>query len=89
VITHAYAAELVLAVSFKYRKYVDIAGTCVINGHMMIVKSTNNGFLVWSTKSITQPGVYSQGWPVQLTENGQKNTVRLRQIDKLVARAKS
>jgi UDP-3-O-[3-hydroxymyristoyl] glucosamine N-acyltransferase len=41
------------------------------------------------TKSITQPGVYSSGMPAQPNREWQKNTVRLRQIDKLIDRVKT
>lgn len=77
-----------IAGSTNIGKYVVIAGTCVVNGHIDICDKVQITGFSMVTKSITQPGVYSSGMPVQLNREWQKNTVRLRQIDKLVERVK-
>lgn len=78
-----------IAGSTNIGKYVVIAGTCVVNGHIDICDKVQITGFSMVTKSITQPGVYSSGMPVQLNREWQKNTVRLRQIDKLVERVKT
>lgn len=77
-----------IAGSTNIGKYVVIAGTCVVNGHINICDKVQITGFSMVTKSITQPGVYSSGMPVQLNREWQKNTVRLRQIDKLAERVK-
>ena len=78
-----------IAGSSNIGKYVVIAGTCVVNGHIDICDKVQITGFSMVTKSITQPGVYSSGMPVQPNREWQKNTVRLRQMDKLVARVKA
>lgn len=78
-----------IAGSSNIGKYVVIAGTCVVNGHIDICDKVQITGFSMVTKSITQPGVYSSGMPVQPNREWQKNTVRLRQIDKLVERVKA
>ncbi|MFT7260174.1 MAG: UDP-3-O-[3-hydroxymyristoyl] glucosamine N-acyltransferase [Glaciecola sp.] len=78
-----------IAGSSNIGKYVVIAGTCVVNGHIDICDKVQITGFSMVTKSITQPGVYSSGMPVQPNREWQKNTVRLRQIDKLVERVKT
>lgn len=78
-----------IAGSSNIGNYVVIAGTCVVNGHIDICDKVQITGFSMVTKSITQPGVYSSGMPVQPNRDWQKNTVRLRQIDKLVERVKT
>ncbi|MFT5542390.1 MAG: UDP-3-O-[3-hydroxymyristoyl] glucosamine N-acyltransferase [Glaciecola sp.] len=78
-----------IAGSSNIGKYVVIAGTCVVNGHIDICDKVQITGFSMVTKSITQPGVYSSGMPVQSNRDWQKNTVRLRQIGKLVERVKT
>lgn len=78
-----------IAGSSNIGKYVVIAGTCVVNGHIDICDKVQITGFSMVTKSITEPGVYSSGMPVQTNREWQRNTVRLRQIDKLVDRVKT
>jgi UDP-3-O-[3-hydroxymyristoyl] glucosamine N-acyltransferase len=78
-----------IAGSANIGKYVVVAGTCVINGHIDICDKVQITGFSMVTKSITEPGVYSSGMPVQTNRDWQRNTVRLRQIDKLVDRVKT
>lgn len=78
-----------IAGSSNIGKYVVIAGTCVVNGHIDICDKVQITGFSMVTKSIGQPGVYSSGMPVQPNREWQKNTVRLRQIDKLIDRVKT
>jgi UDP-3-O-[3-hydroxymyristoyl] glucosamine N-acyltransferase len=78
-----------IAGSTTIGKYVVIAGSCGINGHIDICDQVQVTGFSMVTKSITQPGVYSSGMPVLPSRDWQRNTVRLRQIDKLVDRVKA
>ncbi|MBF7074715.1 UDP-3-O-(3-hydroxymyristoyl)glucosamine N-acyltransferase [Glaciecola sp. MH2013] len=78
-----------IAGSANIGKYVVVAGTCVINGHIDICDKVQVTGFSMVTKSITEPGIYSSGMPVQPNRDWQRNTVRLRQIDKLVDRVKA
>ncbi|MBE9533075.1 MAG: hypothetical protein IMF04_03035 [Proteobacteria bacterium] len=40
------------------------------------------------TKSVNTPGVYSSGIPAEPTKQWHRNTIRYRQMDKLVERVK-
>lgn len=77
-----------IAGSTNIGKYVILAGTVVVNGHIDICDKVQVTGFSMVTKSITQPGVYSSGTPVAPTKDWQRNTVRLRQIDKLYDRVK-
>jgi UDP-3-O-[3-hydroxymyristoyl] glucosamine N-acyltransferase len=78
-----------IAGSSNIGKYVVIAGTCVVNGHIDICDKVQITGFSMVTKSISQRGVYSSGMPVQPNREWQKNTIRLRQIDKLIDRVKT
>lgn len=77
-----------IAGSTNIGKYVVIAGTCVLNGHINVCDKVQITGFSMVTKSITEPGVYSSGMPVQTNKEWQRNTVRLRQLDKLAERIK-
>lgn len=77
-----------IAGSTHIGKYVVIAGGCSINGHISICDNVQITGASMVTKSITSPGTYSSNMPVQPNPVWQRNTVRLRQIDKLYERVK-
>ncbi|WP_395340993.1 UDP-3-O-(3-hydroxymyristoyl)glucosamine N-acyltransferase [Ningiella sp. W23] len=78
-----------IAGSVSIGKHVVIAGSVGINGHINICDNVQVTGFSMVTKSITEPGVYSSGIPVSPTREWQKNTVKLRNIDKLYERVKS
>ena len=78
-----------MAGSVNIGKYVVIAGGCMLNGHIDICDKVQITGFTMVTKSITQPGVYSSGMPAAPSREWQKNTVKLRSIDKLYERVKS
>lgn len=65
---------------------VKIGGAVSITGHLHIcddVSLTANAFV---TKSITEPGTYSAGFPLMSHKEWLKNAARLRQLDELAGR---
>ncbi|WP_371195778.1 UDP-3-O-(3-hydroxymyristoyl)glucosamine N-acyltransferase [Glaciecola sp. SC05] len=78
-----------MAGSVNIGKHVVIAGSVVINGHLDICDNVQITGFSMVTKSITQPGSYSSGMPAVNTRDWQKNTVKLRTIDKLYDRVKA
>jgi UDP-3-O-[3-hydroxymyristoyl] glucosamine N-acyltransferase len=78
-----------IAGSTNIGKYVVLAGTVVVNGHIDICDKVQVTGFSMVTKNITEPGVYSSGMPALPTRDWQRNTVRLRQIDKLYDRVKA
>jgi len=77
-----------IAGSTNVGKYVVVGGTCAINGHIDICDKVQITGFSMITKNITQAGVYSSGMPALPSRDWQRNTVRLRQIDKLYERVK-
>ena len=78
-----------IAGSTNIGKYVVLAGTVAVNGHIDICDKVQVTGFSMVTKNITEPGVYSSGMPALPTRDWQRNTVRLRQIDKLYDRVKA
>lgn len=78
-----------MAGSVNIGKYVVIAGNVVINGHLDICDKVQITGFSMITKSITQPGTYSSGMPAVPSREWQRNTVKLRTIDKLYDRVKA
>lgn len=78
-----------IAGSTNIGKFVVLAGTVAVNGHIDICDKVQVTGFSMITKSITEPGVYSSGMPALPTRDWQRNTVRLRQIDKLYDRVKA
>lgn len=80
------AASTGIAGSARIGKHCQISGMCSIAGHISIadhVTLTGTSFVI---NSITQPGVYSSGIPIEEHALWRKNTVRVRQLDKLTRR---
>lgn len=77
-----------IAGSATLGNHVVIAGHCGINGHISITDNVQITGKTMVTKSITESGVYSSGMPAMSNRDWQKNTVKLRTIDKLYARVK-
>ncbi|MFC3122098.1 UDP-3-O-(3-hydroxymyristoyl)glucosamine N-acyltransferase [Agaribacter flavus] len=77
-----------IAGSAHIGKYVVIAGQCAINGHISIADGVQITGASMVTKSIKEKGVYSSGIPAAPNKDWQRNTVKLRSIDKLYERVK-
>lgn len=65
-----------------------IGGGVGISGHLVITDGVQLTGMTMVTKSISQPGTYSSGIPVEPTQQWHKNVIRYRQMDKLIARVK-
>ncbi len=63
-----------------------ISGAVTIVGHISIVDNTHITFSTVVTKSITEPGSYSSGSPMQDTHQWRKNAVRTSQLDDIYKR---
>ena len=67
-------------------KYCMIGGGAAINGHIEITDRVILTALANVSASITQPGVYSSGVPLQPNSQWRKNAARFRQLDDLARR---
>lgn len=79
-------AQVGVAGSTKLGSDCTIAGQVGIAGHINITDGVRvtGGSMV--TRSLSEPGQYSSGIPVEPSKQWRRNTVRLRQIEKLVER---
>ncbi|MGQ8365064.1 UDP-3-O-(3-hydroxymyristoyl)glucosamine N-acyltransferase [Glaciecola sp. 1036] len=78
-----------IAGSVTIGNYVVIGGHCGIAGHLSITDKVQITGFTMVTKSITQSGSYSSGMPALPSKDWQRNTVRMRNIDKLFDRVKN
>jgi UDP-3-O-[3-hydroxymyristoyl] glucosamine N-acyltransferase len=77
-----------IAGSTHIGKYCAIGGGTGIAGHIEICDQVQLTGMSMVTKSITEPGTYSSGIPVEPTREWHKNVIRYRQMDKLQNRIK-
>jgi UDP-3-O-[3-hydroxymyristoyl] glucosamine N-acyltransferase len=85
----AIAACSVVAGSTTIGANCTIAGLVGINGHIDVCDGVVITGMSMITKNITQSGVYSSGMPALANKEWRKNTVMLRNIDKLEQRLKA
>jgi UDP-3-O-[3-hydroxymyristoyl] glucosamine N-acyltransferase len=78
-----------VAGSTRIGKECVIGGGVCIAGHINIVDNVSITGMTMVTKAIQQSGVYSSGIPVQENSVWRKQTVQLRQLDKLIARVET
>ena len=77
-----------IAGSAEIGKYCGIGGGVGILGHLQIVDGVQVTAMSMVTKSITKPGVYSSGVPLQSSQDWHKNAVRFKHLDELVKRVR-
>ncbi|RMD71157.1 MAG: UDP-3-O-(3-hydroxymyristoyl)glucosamine N-acyltransferase [Gammaproteobacteria bacterium] len=65
-----------------------IGGGVGIGGHLVIADDVHITGMSMVTRSITRPGLYSSGMPLQPNPLWRKNAVRLKQLDELARRLK-
>lgn len=65
-----------------------IGGAASIIGHLEIADDVNITAMSLVTKSITLPGTYSSGIPLQSNSDWRKSVVRFRQLDQLTRRVR-
>ena len=82
----ALAGQVGIAGSTKIGSGCTAAGRVAINGHINIADGVHFTATSMVTRSISEPGQYSSGMPAEPSKQWRKNTVRLRQIEKLVER---
>lgn len=78
-----------IAGSTHIGKHCAIGGATAMAGHIEICDGVQLTGMSMVTKSITEPGTYSSGIPVEPTREWHKNVIRYRQMDKLQARVKA
>jgi len=82
------AAGVGVAGSTKIGKHCMIGGMTAVQGHITIVDKVNIGALCKVTKSVTSPGTYTAGTPLELMQKSLKNAVRFTQLDEIYRRLK-
>lgn len=78
-----------IAGSTRIGSYCAIGGGTGMAGHIEICDGVQLTGMSMVTKSITEPGTYSSGIPVEPSREWHKNVIRYRQMDKLQARVKA
>jgi UDP-3-O-[3-hydroxymyristoyl] glucosamine N-acyltransferase len=85
----AIAACTAVAGSTKIGKYCGIGGTVGIVGHLEIADRVQITGMSMVTQSITEPGTYSSGTPLEPNAQWRKNYARFRHLDELWRRMKA
>lgn len=82
----AIAGCVAVAGSANIGKHVMIAGMAGVNGHIEVVDNVVITAMGMVINSITEPGVYSSGIPIDTQRNWRKNSVRFRHLDEMARR---
>jgi len=82
----AVAAGTGIAGSTVIGKRCAIGGYVGINGHVTIVDDVQITGKSFVTGSITEPGIYSSGYPLEGNRQWRRNAVRLHQLDDMARR---
>jgi UDP-3-O-[3-hydroxymyristoyl] glucosamine N-acyltransferase len=85
----AIAAAAAIAGSTTIGKRCTIAGAVGIVGHLTIVDDVHITAMTMVTKSISTPGSYSSGVPMNQTQQWRKNAARFNQLDSMARQLKS
>ncbi len=78
-----------IAGSAKIGRHCAIAGGVGIAGHLEIADGVQITAMALVTKSISQPGVYSSGTPLQPNDEWHKNFARFRKLDEMARRLRA
>jgi len=84
----AIAAGVAIGGSATIGKRCTIGGAAAIAGHLEIADDVHLTATSAVSNSISEPGLYSSGMPVQDNRSWRKNIVRLRQLDEMAKRLK-
>ena len=84
----AVAGGTIMAGSLTVGKYCIIGGGTVINGHIDICDGATITGMGMVMRSITEPGIYSSGIPLQPNKEWRKTAARVMRIDDLHKRVK-
>ena len=82
----AVAACVAIGGSAKIGRRCTIAGAASIAGHLEIADDVHLTATSAVPSSISEPGVYSSGMPIQDNRSWRKNVVRMRQLDDMARR---
>ncbi|ATF09978.1 UDP-3-O-(3-hydroxymyristoyl)glucosamine N-acyltransferase [Candidatus Enterovibrio altilux] len=85
----AIAGATVIGGSTNIGKHCIIGGACVINGHLEITDSVSITGMGMVMRSITEPGIYSSGIPLQTNHEWRKTTARVMKIGDMQKRLKA
>ena len=85
----AIAAGVGIAGSATIGKRCTIGGAASVAGHLEIADDVHLTATSAVPKSISEPGLYSSGMPIQDNRTWRRNVVRMRQLDKMAKRLKS
>lgn len=85
----AIAGGVIIAGSVIVGKYCMIGGASVINGHINICDKVTITGMSMVMRSITQPGIYSSGIPVQPNMVWRKTTALIMRINSIYIRMKN
>ncbi|WP_319782048.1 UDP-3-O-(3-hydroxymyristoyl)glucosamine N-acyltransferase [Oceanisphaera sp. IT1-181] len=84
----AVAGGTIMAGSLTVGKYCIIGGGTVINGHIELCDGVTVTGMGMVMRSITEPGIYSSGIPLQPNKEWRKTAARVMRIDDLHKRVK-
>ncbi len=84
----AIAACTGIAGSARIGRYCRIGGAVGIAGHLTITDHVEISGKTLITKSITQPGVYSGGYPFEANRSWRRNAIQIRHLDEMARRVK-
>ncbi|TDJ18473.1 MAG: UDP-3-O-(3-hydroxymyristoyl)glucosamine N-acyltransferase [Gammaproteobacteria bacterium] len=84
----AIAAGVAIGGSATIGKRCTIGGAASVAGHLEIVDDVHLTATSAVPKSITEPGLYSSGMPIQDNRTWRRNVVRMRQLDEMAKRLK-
>ena len=79
----AIAACVGIAGSTRIGKHCAIGGAVAIVGHLEITDNVTVTFMSCVTQSISKPGVYSSGTPLEENAKWHRNFVRIKQLDEM------
>jgi UDP-3-O-[3-hydroxymyristoyl] glucosamine N-acyltransferase len=85
----AIAGAVAVAGSAKIGSYCLIGGAAGIVGHIEICDKVRINAFSLVTHSITEPGEYTSGTPLQESREWRKNAARFKQLDKMARKIKS
>lgn len=75
-----------IAGSARIGRHCTVGGAAVILGHLELVDDVHITALSLVTKSISEPGIYSSGTPLQPNQQWHRNFARFRQLDDMARR---
>jgi UDP-3-O-[3-hydroxymyristoyl] glucosamine N-acyltransferase len=84
----AIAAGVAIGGSATIGKRCTIGGAASVAGHLEIADDVHLTATSAVPKSITEPGLYSSGMPIQDNRTWRRNVVRMRQLDEMAKRLK-